>query len=113
MHKTFLALALALGCATTAAAGTVENSFGHIIVSRSADGHETQWRYSADGSYTTTTDGQTVSGTWTRSNDQLCLTPAGGAQTCYPDTDNKAVGDTWSVTMPDGQITTVTMVAGQ
>ncbi|MDX2276942.1 MAG: hypothetical protein NW206_15940 [Hyphomonadaceae bacterium] len=115
MFKSILA---AIACATitigAAQAGTVENSFGNTIVSRAPDGAVTRWQYSPNGSYTmTSADGQTTRGAWAYVNGELCLTPEGGAQTCHGDGGDYHVGDTWTLTGPDGQSTTITIEAGQ
>ncbi|WP_395647696.1 hypothetical protein [Terricaulis sp.] len=108
MHKILLAaLSAAVIFASGAAAGTVENSFGHTVVSRTSDGHESRWQYFADGTYTMTMNNETTRGAWAYVNGQLCLTPAGGQQSCYTDTGDHHVGDTW--TMPGANNTTVTI----
>jgi len=108
MHKIFVAaLTMAALFAASAQAGTVENSFGHTVVSRTSDGQESRWQYFPDGTYTMTMNNQTTRGAWTYVDSQLCLTPAGGQQACYTDTGDHHVGDTW--TMAGTGNTTVTI----
>lgn len=111
MIKTIaIALSMTALMAVSAYAGTVENSFGHTVVSRAPDGTETHWQYAPDGSFTMTTNGQTARGAWAYVDGQLCLTPEGGQQACYGDAGDHHVGDTWTLTTPDGQATTITIV---
>lgn len=108
--------ALALGAAALASpafAGTVENAFGNTMVAQVAGGPEVRIHFNADSSYVMNLpDGTTVPGAWALQNGQLCMTPQGGAAQCYPDPGDHKVGDSWTATGPDGDMT-LSLVAGR
>ncbi len=111
-----VALALAIGSIGVAAAGTLENAFGNTVVMRQANGEETRYRFNADNTYSVRLpNGQSINGSWQRSGEQICMTPAGGTPACMPvDGANHSVGDTWTITDPaSNSQTTASMIAGQ
>lgn len=100
--------------AGAAMADTLNNAFGNTLTTTGADGATVRWFFNADSTYAMATpDGASVSGTWTREGDNLCVTPTGGgAAQCAPIVDGKAVGDTWTVETGNGSVT-VSLVAGR
>lgn len=100
--------------AGVAMADTLTNAFSNTLTTTGADGATFRWYFNADSTYSVTTpDGASVSGTWARTGDTLCVTPTGGgAAQCAPIVDGKAVGESWTVQTDTGPIT-VALVAGR
>jgi hypothetical protein len=114
MRKSVFLGAAVLFCAPAAQAGTIEHSFGNTFVARTASGQETLWRYYPDGAYSMTAAGHTVRGRWAQNGEQLCTTPEGGEATCVAlPAQELRVGDSITVTAPNGQELTLSLVAGQ
>lgn len=114
MKRIMTALAFAAALAAPAFAGTLENSFGNTLNVALADGTALKFYFNADHSYTMTLpDNTAVPGTWTLENNQLCLTPQGGAPDCHPDPGNHAVGETWTATNGQGQSMTLSLTQGR
>ncbi len=75
----------------------------------------------ADMTYQTTLpNGSTIKGTWADQGGQLCYTqtdppPQAGAPSpfCAPGMDGKKVGDSWTMSGPNGASMTQQVVAGQ
>jgi outer membrane protein assembly factor BamB len=99
--------------AGVAFADTLTNAFSNTLTTTGADGVTYRWAFNADNTYTVyTPDGASLAGTWTRTGETLCVTPAGGAQQCAPIVDGKVVGDSWTVQTENGAVT-VSLVAGR
>ncbi len=107
-------IALALGAAAIApAAGAMENMFGNTLVAAVTGGPEVRVHFNADNTYSMALpDGSAVQGAWAENNGQLCLTPQGGAAECYPELGERNVGETWTVSGPQGEMT-LSLVAGR
>ena len=110
-------LALALGAAVfvgVAHAGTIQSGFGNTFVVTDDSGATIRYWLEPDGSYTLVmADGTRTQGVYEVSGDQLCMTPNGGERTCAPYAEDKAVGDSWPSTMPNGAPVRVTLQAGR
>lgn len=114
MKKLIAALAFAAAAALPAAAGTIENSFGNTLNVTLADGTTLAFHFNPDNTYVMKLpDNSTVSGSWALQNNQLCLTPAGGAPDCHPDPGNYNVGDTWTGVNGQGQEMSLSLTAGR
>lgn len=73
-----------------------------------ADGTTTETIINADGTYIDMMDGEeTARGTWEVKDGRSCLTPDGGAELCWTDSEPAADGS-WTATSDDG--TTITVV---
>jgi hypothetical protein len=115
MKKTLAAVVMGVALfAGVASADTLNNAFGNTLTTTGADGASFRWFFNADSTYSVVTpDGASVSGTWTREGENLCVTPTGGGPTqCALIVDGKAVGDTWPVETGNGSVT-VSLVAGR
>jgi hypothetical protein len=112
------AVALALGMfamASAALAQNMPNNDSNTFVVTEANGTVLRYHFNSDGTWDALTpDGQTVSGTYTATADQICLTAAGAAQpTCAENHPDKRVGDTWTQAGTDGSQISVSLVAGR
>ncbi|MEZ6023967.1 MAG: hypothetical protein R3C16_11260 [Hyphomonadaceae bacterium] len=115
MRKLMAALIVAGAMLAPAAsfAGTVENGYGNTFVVTSASGVSLRYHFNEDGTFAVTApDGQTASGTYTVSGDQLCMTQ-NGQEGCVAVQADKNVGDSWEQTGADGSPITVTLEAGR
>lgn len=108
-----LALAMSAALIASAAADTLENSFGNTISITLPNGATVRYLMNADHSYQMIAEGSTVSGVWERGDGVVCLTPSGGERNCSPYVSDKVVGDTWTQTLADGSSATVTLTAGR
>jgi hypothetical protein len=100
--------------AAPAFADTMQNAYANTIVVTDAHGTVVRYHFNADGSFELITpDNQTVPGTYTVANGQICLTPAGGQAACTQYVGDKNVGDTWTQTATDGGQITVSVQAGR
>lgn len=114
MKKLIAAFALAAAMAVPAAAGTIENAFGNTLNVQLADGTALAFHFNADNTYVMKLpDNSTVNGTWALQNNQLCLTPQGGAPDCHPDPGNHNVGESWTGVNGQGQEMTLSLTAGR
>jgi len=109
--------AAVLAAATTIAGAALANdtmdaTFGNTVTVTTAEGATINYYMNADGTYSMTAGEDTVNGTWTEGDGQVCLTPEGGEEACSPLVDGKAVGDTW--TSGDGETSiTLSIVEGR
>ncbi len=114
MKKLLATLAIAAAIALPAAAGTIDNAFGNTLNVQLGDGTALAFHFNADGTYVMKLpDNTAVPGAWALQNNQLCLTPTGGAPDCHPDPGNHAVGETWSAVNGQGQQMTLSLTAGR
>jgi hypothetical protein len=96
-----------------ASAETIESWFGNTLTVTDANG-ASRFHFNEDGSYTMIpASGASVSGAWAVQGAQICLTPVGQAQACYPLEAGHAVGDAWTVATGEGQSATVALSAGR
>lgn len=73
-----------------------------------ADGTITTTVINDDGTYIDMMDGEeTARGTWAVKDGRSCLTPEGGAELCWTDSEPAADGS-WTATADDGTTVTVT-----
>lgn len=99
--------------AGAAAAEGIDGWFGNTVTVTNANG-VSRFLFNQDGTYTMIpASGAAVSGAWVLQGDQLCLTPAGQAQACYPFDGGHAVGETWTMRAGEGQSATIALTAGR
>jgi len=108
-----LALAMSIALMSSAAADTLENSFGNTITITLPDGAIVSYHMNADNTYQMIANGSTISGVWERGEGTVCLTPAGGERACSPYVADKSVGDTWTQPLADGATAAVALTAGR
>jgi hypothetical protein len=112
--KAAILFAAALAWAGAANAEPLAEAFGNTISLVNSGGQEVRYHFNADHTYVLIgPDGASVTGAWTLSDGQLCVTPQGGAPACGPYTEGRQVGDTWRQAGPDGSEVTVTLAAGR
>jgi hypothetical protein len=98
----------ALVATPVASAADLSGYFGNTVVCSSADGTMTKVWITDGGKYTINRGTGDIKGTWVASGDTACFTetdpapPAGTKAFCPPAGAHK-VGDTWSLTQPDGK----------
>lgn len=113
LKKILVPLAMAAALATPAFAGELDAAFGNTVRVTLPSGATVQYHYNADNTFEMVApDGAHVSGAWALRGDQLCTTPAGGAESCVPFQPGHGVGDTWTQTDANGSVT-VSIVAGR
>lgn len=125
------ASAVSLGLAF-AADDPMASYYGKTLVVKDANGSETSVWYSADNTYHSAMGAQTAKGTWSIKDNKFCVTqtdpvpaaapgaaPAAGSAgnmaagpACFPVPEAHQVGDTWTVTNPDGSKAALTLKAG-
>ncbi len=94
------------------------NTYANTVTTvNKANGAAGKLLFNADGTYTGSgagPDGKSVaiSGTWTASGGNICLSPAGGKTSCSP-LAMHAVGDSWTVTNDAGETYDVSLTAGR
>ncbi len=108
-----LALAISIALISSAAADTLENSFGNTITITLPDGATINYHMNADNTYQMIANGGTVNGVWERGDGVVCLTPSGGERSCSPYVADKSVGDTWTQALDNGATATVALTAGR
>ena len=108
------AFALTVGAlAAGPASADMTGGVGNTIVANYSDGSVTKVHPAADGTFTIERNGGTFHGTWTDADGQVCYQESDPSikAVCSPSTPHK-VGDSWSVTDPNGVTVTVKIVAG-
>jgi len=108
------AFALAIGAlAAGPASADMSGLVGNTIVANYSDGSVTKVRPAADGTFTIERSGGSFHGTWKDDGQQVCYQESDPSikAVCSPSTPRK-VGDSWSVTDPNGVTVTVKIVAG-
>jgi len=108
------AFALAIGAlAAGPASADMSGLVGNTIVANYSDGSVTKVHPTADGTFTIERAGGTFHGTWKDDGQQVCYQESDPSvkAVCSPSTPRK-VGDSWSVTDPNGVTVTVTIAAG-
>lgn len=114
MKKFLIAAVAALAFATPAMADAMAPFYGNTAEVKQADGAVVKYHFDAGGAFTVVApDGAKVTGAYTVAAGKVCLTPAGGQQTCAPLVEGRKVGDTWELTNDQGQKVTVTLKAGR
>ena len=108
-----LAFAMSVFLAASAAADTLENSFGNSITVTLPSGDTVIYHMNGDKTYQMHSNGSTVTGVWERGDGVMCLTPTDGEQSCSPYVSDKSVGDTWSQALADGASASVALTAGR
>lgn len=93
-------------------------SFYGNTVKVSGAGGERIVHINKDGTYDSVAGATTVKGTWAAAGDQTCFSqtdpaPAAEAKPYCVANANRAVGDSWDLTAPDGSTEKATLVAGQ
>lgn len=108
-----LITATAISFAGAAHAGFVDASFGNTVTVALEDGTVLQQYFlDEDGTITISeTGGETMSGTWEVNDEEICVT-VGEQVSCNP-TPDVAVGESWDVTTDDGNVLTISIVAGR
>lgn len=111
----FISLIIATFALTGAAfADPFANFYGNSVSIENPAGTRTV-HINEDGTYTNIlADGTQAQGTWAMDGENACFSQADveGAPYCVPATE-RAVGDTWELTAPDGTKEMATLVAGQ
>jgi hypothetical protein len=107
----------ALGLMTSAAlADPMAPFYGNTVEVTAADGSTRSVLINSDGSYQQVAAGNTVDGTWElKGEEEACFSSAATAEVgpyCVAATE-RAVGDSWEMTAPDGSSETATLVAGR
>jgi hypothetical protein len=115
MKKLFVALSVsACMLLGTASADTIANAVGNTLNVATPDGGSFRYHFETNGTYTMVgPDQQSAAGAWVVNGDQICLTPQGQAQQCYPYDGSKKVGDTWTMTAQDGGVVTLSLTQGR
>ena len=103
------AAALAMG---SASAGTIENSFGNTLRVTQPNGSVVNYHFEANGTFMAHAGEQMISGAWRNDGENVCLTPQGQPEACYP-AGNYGVGDSWELDGGDGTAATLTIVQGR
>lgn len=115
MRLIFATLA-ALGFMTGAAlADPMASFYENTVQVTAADGTERSVLINADGSYSQVMGDTTLDGTWEIAGEEACFSSAATAETgpyCVEAVE-RAVGDTWDLTAPDGSAESATLVAGR
>lgn len=113
-------LALALAFCAVMAGGAyadpppMQDAFGNTIVVTEPDGMVLRYHYNADNTFDLVTpSGQTLTGTYEVTGDQLCMTITGRDPACAPWVGQKHVGETWTQVGTHGQQISVTLAAGR
>jgi hypothetical protein len=113
--KKFAAV-LAFGIALSAGAAyadTIQNGYGNTFVVTIGD-QSVRYHFNEDGTFLATApDGQTQSGRYETTADQICFLGEGDARQCAPLIAGKNVGDTWQQQDANGNEITVSIVAGR
>ena len=103
-----MSAAVVLLALTPASAADLSGYYGNTVVCTAADGTMTKVWIMDGGKYTINRGTGDIKGTWTDAGDNACFTevdpapPAGTKPFCPPGGARK-VGDTWSLTQPDGK----------
>lgn len=115
MKNLIAAIAFSAALAAGAAyAGTIENSFGNTLTVTTPEGAVFNYHFEPDGTFMAMGPSDAhFTGAWVIQGDQVCLTPQGQSQACYPNTDVHSVGDTWTMQGPSGPPSTLTITAGR
>lgn len=116
--RTLLALGAAASCAfgSAAFAGTILEAAVGNTVSISEAGVETRYYFNENGSVSqANSNGESDIGTWEAKDGTLCMDWASAeVPACIPLSDDQAsVGDTVTVSSPDGTSTDLTILAGK
>jgi hypothetical protein len=112
------AAALALGVIWMAGAAWAQNTpnnDNNTFVVTEANGAVLRYHFNSNGTWDVLApDGSTVSGTYTATADQICMTAAEQSQAaCTENHPDKQVGDTWMQPATDGSQISVSLVAGR
>lgn len=107
-----------IASAGIAFADDISGVYGNTIAVTDADGGQSSYHFSEDGTYTSTSaDGSETSGTWVLTEGQVCMKEPGAdgaeVENCSTDLIGKTVGDTWEATGPDDSVLQVEVTAGQ
>jgi hypothetical protein len=116
MKKLLGAAALAAATVFAGAAlanDTLDATFGNTVTVTNSEGAVVSYYMNEDGTYSMTAGEDTINGTWTEADGQVCLTPEGGEEACSPVVDGKSVGDTWEGEGSDGSTLTFAIVEGR
>lgn len=102
------------------AADTMAYLYGNTLEVKAKDGSVSTYQFAQDGTYAQNlADASKIKGSWAVKDNKLCLTqvepaPAAGAMpACGPTHEARKPGDTWQYTADDGQVFTLTLIAGQ
>jgi hypothetical protein len=97
-----------------ASADTIANSVGNTLTVTTSDGAVLRYHFESNGTYALIMPDQTrVTGAWVINGNQVCLTPQGQTQQCYAYDGSKKVGDTWTMTTPEGGTLTLGITQGR
>lgn len=115
--KILVATIAALGLMTgVALADPMASFYENTVEVTGADGAKRAVLINADGSYSQVAGDASVDGTWELKGDtEACFSSAATAETgpyCVAAVE-RAVGDTWELTAPDGSAESATLVAGR
>lgn len=111
LAMTVAALALSAGVAW---ADTIENLYGNTLLVTYPSGAVERFFINEDGTMEVEIGGQLLGAMpWTRDGDQFCVAPEGTPPQCSDFPADKAVGDSWEVTRPDGRTAHYSIVAGR
>ncbi|GGD07787.1 hypothetical protein [Pyruvatibacter mobilis] len=115
--RLLLASVAALGLMTTAAlADPMAPFYENTVEVTAADGSTRAVLINEDGSYQQVAGDATVDGTWElKGEEEACFSSAATAESgpyCVAATE-RAVGDSWEMTAPDGSTETATLKAGR
>lgn len=113
IFATFAAIAMMTGAAL---ADPMASFYENTVNVTGADGSERSVLINADGTYTQVAGDESMDGTWEMSDDgQACFTSEATAETgpyCVEAVE-RAVGDSWEMTAPDGSTETASLAEGR
>lgn len=109
-----LAVAMALSAGVASAQDMMQSAYGNTFVATTAAGAVIRYHFNADGTFDyVTPDNQTVAGSYTVADNQICMTVGSAQPACVPYIGEKHVGETWTQTASDGSQISVMLVAGR
>lgn len=112
-----IAAVLAFGLALSAGAAfadTIQSGYGNTFVVSLPDGTAVRYHFNEDGTFAATApNGQTQTGRYETTADQICFLGEGDARQCAPLVAGKNVGDTWTQLDASGNTITVSIEAGR
>lgn len=105
--------AAAIGFSGTAHASFIEATYGNTVTVATAEGNVVQsYYFDEDGGFSLSgADGATATGTWEMQGEEICVT-VGDDVSCNP-TPDVGVGESWDLTTDDGNVLTISIVAGR
>jgi hypothetical protein len=116
VSRAFALAVLVAGLGAAPAFATPTGLFGNTLQITAPNGTVSKVYVNSDSSYSRVDSaGNTTSGTWAETEDQMCFTqtsPTQGQALCGP-VITQSAGQSWSGTRPDGTISQLTILSGR